>query len=115
MYSATVTCSILAPELNGKRQEILMDAVPNVRRMAVLAELTSTPAGALQILQNAARARGVELMVFTAGARDEIAPAIDNAKTSGAGALNVLTAPLFFLQSAYHHRASRGATIASNI
>jgi putative tryptophan/tyrosine transport system substrate-binding protein len=87
--------SILAPELNGKRQEILMDAVPNVRRMAVLAELTSTPAGALQILQNAARARGVELMVFTAGARDEIAPAIDNAKTSGAGALNVLTAPLF--------------------
>ena len=72
-----------------------MDAVPNVRRMAVLAELTSTPAGALQILQNAARARGVELMVFTAGARDEIAPAIDNAKTSGAGALNVLTAPLF--------------------
>jgi len=34
-------------------------------------------------------------MVFTAGARDEIAPAIDNAKTSGAGALNVLTAPLF--------------------
>ena len=87
--------SILAPELNGKRQEILMDAVPNVRRMAVLAELTSTPAGALQILQNAARARGVELTVFTAGARDEIAPAIDNAKTSGAGALNVLTAPLF--------------------
>ena len=30
--------SILASELNGKRQEILMQAVPDARRMAVLAD-----------------------------------------------------------------------------
>ena len=30
--------SILATELDGKRQEILIDAVPGIRRMAALAE-----------------------------------------------------------------------------
>ncbi len=87
--------SILAPELNGKRQEILMEAVPGVRRMAALSDPTFTPAGQVQTLQNAARARGVELMIFTAAAPDEIFPAIDKAKMSGAAALNVLSAPLF--------------------
>jgi putative ABC transport system substrate-binding protein len=87
--------SILAPELNGKRQEILMEAVPGARRMAALSDPTFTPAGQVQTLQNAARARGVELMIFTAAAPDEIFPAIDKAKTSGAAALNVLSAPLF--------------------
>ncbi len=63
--------------------------------MAALSDPTSTPAGQLQTLQNGARARGVELMVFTAGAPDEISPAIDKAKAWGATALNVLSSPLF--------------------
>jgi putative ABC transport system substrate-binding protein len=87
--------SILSPELNGKRQEILMEAVPGARRMAALADATAAPEAQLQTLLNDARARGVELMVVTASAPDEIAPAIDKAKTSGAAALNVLAAPLF--------------------
>jgi hypothetical protein len=36
-----------------------------------------------------------ELVIFTAGTPEEIAPAMDKAKASGATALNVLTAPLF--------------------
>ena len=87
--------SILSAELDGKRQEILMEAVPSVQRMAALADLGASPAGQLQTLQNAARARNVELMVFTPAAPDEIVPAIDEAKRGGAGALNVLAAPLF--------------------
>jgi putative tryptophan/tyrosine transport system substrate-binding protein len=83
------------PGLNGKRQEILMDAVPGARRMAVLADPALTPVVELQELQNAARARSVELSVFTAGVPDQIAPAIDKAKASGATALNVLTAAVF--------------------
>ena len=83
------------PGLNGKRQEILMDAVPGARRMAVLADPALTPVVELQELQNAARARSVELAVFTVGAPDQIAPAIDKVKASGATALNVLTAALF--------------------
>ena len=87
--------SILAPELNGKRLEILMEAVPAARRIAVLAEPATTRAEELKALQNAARTHGVELVVVTAGTTDQIAPAIDKAKASGAAALNVLTAPMF--------------------
>ena len=38
----TTGVSILAPELNGKRQEILMEAVPGARRIAVLADPPGT-------------------------------------------------------------------------
>jgi putative tryptophan/tyrosine transport system substrate-binding protein len=89
----TTGVSILAPELDGKRQEILMEAVPGARRIAVLADAI-IPAH-LQALQNAARARGVEVAVFTAGAPEQIAPTMDKAKEWGATALNVLSAPLF--------------------
>jgi putative tryptophan/tyrosine transport system substrate-binding protein len=81
--------------LDGKRQEILMDAVPGAQRIAVLADPTFTPAVELQELQNAARARSIEVPIFTATAVDQIAPAIAKAKASGANALNVLTAALF--------------------
>ena len=54
-----------------------MEAVPGARRMAALSDPTFTPAGQVQTLQNAARARGVELMIFTAAAPNEIFPAIE--------------------------------------
>jgi putative ABC transport system substrate-binding protein len=91
----TTGVSLLAPELNGKRQEILMEAVPGARRIAVLADPLITEPAHLQALQNAARARGVEVAVFTAGAPEQIAPTMDKAKEWGATALNVLSAPLF--------------------
>ncbi len=91
----TTGVSILAPELNGKRQEILLEAVPGARRIAVLADPTFTHASELQVLENAARARGADLVVFRASAPDQIASAIEKAKASGATALNVLSAPLF--------------------
>ncbi len=87
--------SILGAELNGKRLEILMEAVPGARHIAVLADPNNSPPAELQALQNAARARGVEVAVFTAGTPEQIAPAMDRAKASGATALNVLSAPLF--------------------
>jgi putative ABC transport system substrate-binding protein len=87
--------SVLGAELNGKRLEILMDVVPDARRIAILADPKVTQPVELQALQNAARARGVELVIFTAGAAEQIAPTMDKAKTSGATALNVLAAPLF--------------------
>jgi putative ABC transport system substrate-binding protein len=87
--------SILAHELNGKRLEILMEVVPGARRIAILADTKVTKPAELQALQNAARAREVELVIFTPGVPEQIAPAMDRAKASGATALNVLTAPLF--------------------
>jgi putative ABC transport system substrate-binding protein len=61
----TTGVSILAPELNGKRLEILMEAVPGARRMAALAAPTITPEAELQALQNAARARGTSSRAVT--------------------------------------------------
>ena len=91
----TTGISLLSPELDGKRQDILMEAVPGVRRMAALADSNVTPPRHLQALQDAARARGVELLVLGVARLEEIVPAIDAAKTSGAAAINFLATPMF--------------------
>jgi putative ABC transport system substrate-binding protein len=64
--------------------------------MAALADSNTTGPRQLQALQDAARARGVELSVDRVATPEEIAPAIDAAKTSDATALNVLASPLLF-------------------
>jgi putative tryptophan/tyrosine transport system substrate-binding protein len=92
----TTGISILAPELDGKRQDILMEAVPGARRMAALIDPSVTSPQHLQALQAATRTRGVELLSAVAAKPDEIAPAIDRAKADRAEALNVLATPLFF-------------------
>jgi putative ABC transport system substrate-binding protein len=88
--------SILASELDGKRQEILIEAVPGIRRMAALADPGSTTTAQAQALVDAARVRGVELSIDQITGREQIAPAIDRARASGADALNVLASALLF-------------------
>ena len=87
--------SILATELDGKRQEILMELLPAARHMAALADPATKNEQQIAKLQQAARARGVELSVQEVATVDGIAPAIDAAKASGAEALNVLATALF--------------------
>jgi putative ABC transport system substrate-binding protein len=95
----TTGISLLSPELDGKRQDILMEAVPGARRIAALADSRITPMRHLETLQEAARSHSVELSVYGVTKFEEIVPAIDNAKASGADALNVLATPLFFANS----------------
>jgi putative ABC transport system substrate-binding protein len=85
--------SLLATELDGKRQEILAEALPGAQRMAALADATGTSSQQLKALQDAARTRGVELVIYRAAKAGEIAGAIDKAKSSDAAALNVLASP----------------------
>jgi putative tryptophan/tyrosine transport system substrate-binding protein len=92
----TTGVSVLAPELDGKRQEILIEAVPELRRMAIIADSKTTRSPQLQVLQDAARARGVEVSIHQVASAEEIPAAIDAAKASGAAALNVLSSPLFY-------------------
>ena len=92
----TTGVSIFATELDGKRQEILIEAVPGLRRMAALADSNTNAPRQLQALQDAARARGVELSIYEVAKSNEIAAAIDAAKKADAAALNVLASPLFF-------------------
>jgi putative tryptophan/tyrosine transport system substrate-binding protein len=84
-------------ELDGKRQEILIEAVPGLRQMAVLAHIDQARnAAKLDVLQAAARAHNVELSIYRVTKPEEIAAAIDNAQASGATALNILASPLFY-------------------
>jgi putative tryptophan/tyrosine transport system substrate-binding protein len=53
----TTGISILATELDGKRQEILLEVVPGVRHFAALADANVTLPQQLQALREAARAR----------------------------------------------------------
>ncbi len=92
----TTGVSLLATELDGKRQEILIEAVPSLGRLAALADTNTTAPSRLEALQVAARAHGVTLSIHGVTKPDEIATAIDAAKKSEAGALNVLASPLLF-------------------
>jgi ABC transporter substrate binding protein len=87
---------LLAPELDGKRQDILMEAAPGALRIAALADPAISTPQHLEALQEAVRARGVELTIFSARTPEEIVPAMNGAKAAGAAALNVLATPLFF-------------------
>jgi putative ABC transport system substrate-binding protein len=92
----TTGFSILATELDGKRLEILMETVPGARKMAVLTDGRTTLPQQLEMLQEAARTRGIDLLVCQAAKPEEIAGAIEAAKNSGTEALNVLSSGLLF-------------------
>ena len=91
----TTGLSILATELDGKRQEILIEVVLGIHRMAVLAD-PNTASLHIQALDEAARARGIELSVYRAARAEEILAAIDAAKASGAAAINILSSAYFW-------------------
>jgi putative tryptophan/tyrosine transport system substrate-binding protein len=93
----TTGINLLSPDLDGKRGDMLMDAVPGLRHIAMLADPNVDKPPHLQALMESAKARGVELLIFSAGTPGEILPALDAAKSSGAGAINVLATELFYV------------------
>jgi ABC-type uncharacterized transport system substrate-binding protein len=95
----TTGISLLSPELDGKRQDLLIEAVPSTKRIAALVDVIRTSRLHVGKLQDAAAARGVEVAVFDAGTHDDVIPAIDAAKKSGVGALNFLASPLFTINA----------------
>ncbi len=93
----TTGVSLFSHELDGKRLEILAEAVPGLRQMAALADSNTTASPQLQVLQEAARARNIELSIHRIARAEEIEAAIDAAKASGAAALNVLLSPTLYV------------------
>jgi putative ABC transport system substrate-binding protein len=86
-------------ELNVKRLELLKGAVPDVSRVAVLANPTS-PATArrLKDLEDAARVLRVKLHVLEARERQDIDAAFTAMARERAEALLVMTDPMFLVQ-----------------
>ena len=68
----TTGISIFAPELDGKRQDILIEAVPGIRRMAALADTSLLTEAKARALQEAARAHNVELSIYRITRAEEI-------------------------------------------
>ena len=89
--------SLMSPELDGKRQDILIEAVPGVRRIAVLADSNVATLQHLQALEDSARTHGAELLVVRAANANDLVPAMNDATTRGATALNVLSSPMLHL------------------
>jgi putative ABC transport system substrate-binding protein len=91
----TTGVNILAREADGKRQDILIEAVPGLRLLPVLSDGNNTEAQ-LHALQEAARAHNVGLSIYHIARGEELAAAIDRAQASGSRALSILSSPLFY-------------------
>ena len=90
----TTGISIFATELDSMRQDILIEAVPGIRRMAALAETRWLTEEKARALQEAAREKNVELSIYRITRAEEIVATVDKAHASGATALNVLASPM---------------------
>jgi putative ABC transport system substrate-binding protein len=87
--------SLLSPELDGKRQDLIIESVPGMKRLAAFGETSVTPPQHIQVLKDAASAHKVELLFFGLSKSREVVPALNAAKVAGAEAVNFLASPLF--------------------
>jgi len=88
--------SIMGPELNPKRLELLSDLVPQARVIALLVNPNSAAAEpTIRGVQEAARAKGLQLLILKAGTESEIDDAFATLIERHAGALLIGADPFF--------------------
>jgi ABC-type uncharacterized transport system substrate-binding protein len=77
----------LAPELSGKRLELLKEVIPKLSRVALLTPGFPAFRTSIKETEVAARALGLQLQILQAREADELEDAFDAAKKQRAGAL----------------------------
>jgi putative ABC transport system substrate-binding protein len=87
--------NIFANELNGKRQELLLELLPGMKRLAIFADPLTAPPDQVEILRKAAAAKGIDATAWQIATAVELAPAIEAARTQGMDGVNALASPLF--------------------
>jgi ABC-type uncharacterized transport system substrate-binding protein len=90
--------SIMTPDLNGKRLELLKEAFPKVARVAFLWTGTSRGNQALTDMEAAAKALGLKLQSLPVRSLDDFDSAFARAKREGAQALITIPSPLINTQ-----------------
>ena len=90
----TTGVAIFAFQLDVKRLELLHEALPEARRIGILADREQVPT--LSALNAAARDFGVEISPFTARSQEEIIHAIDAMRATAVDAVNVLASPILY-------------------
>jgi len=103
--------SLQNAEITGKRLEILRDATPGLRRVAVLFDV-GNPSNipVMSEFQAAARTLGLEVIVLEHRRADEIAPAFESLK-GRAQAICVLGGPLAVANRSQIHTLAMGARL----
>jgi ABC-type uncharacterized transport system substrate-binding protein len=96
----TTGISILSPELNAKRLEMLKEVSPGIARVAVLWD-PATGRAQLTAMEVVSRSLGVELIILEVRSPDDLDGAFMTARKGRAGAVNVLASPLL---ASYSHR-----------
>ena len=89
----TTGISILAPELNAKRLQLLKEMSPGIARVAVLWD-PATGAAQLKAMEGVSRSLGVQLLILEVRGPNDLDGAFTTARNERAGAVNVLASPL---------------------
>ena len=89
----TTGISILAPELNAKRLQLLKEMSPGIARVAVLWD-PATGAAQLKAMEGVSQSLGVQLLILEVRGPNDLDGAFTTARNGRAGAVNVLASPL---------------------
>jgi len=92
----TTGISILAAELDGKRQEVLMELLPKAKKFAVLADARLITTAHRQTLEEGAQSSGASLSFRLVAKPEDVEPALEAMKADGVAAVNMLASPLLF-------------------
>ena len=88
--------SLLVPELDVKKLEVLKEIVPSGRRLGLVSDPATSRSAGLQAIADSARALGVELQTVEVGSPTEFPAAFASLRDWGAEGVNVLSSPLLF-------------------
>src|SRR5258708_30407397 len=86
--------SFLNTELAAKRIEVLKDALPRLRRVAMLNDLRGA-LSSVPVTQNAAKSLGLQAQRIDVRDGNDLERGFDEARRGGADAVDVLASPLF--------------------
>jgi putative tryptophan/tyrosine transport system substrate-binding protein len=86
---------MLAPELDGKRVDLLHQTAPLARRIAALARSERLEAASLAEMEKAAAQSGLEFLTFYAAAPEEFPSAFAKMRKAGIEALAIASVPEF--------------------
>jgi putative ABC transport system substrate-binding protein len=90
----TTGVAIFAFQLDVKRLELLHEALPEARRIGILADREQVPT--LSALNASAHDFGIEISPFTARSQKEIIHAIDAMRATAVDAVNILASPILW-------------------
>ena len=110
----TTGVNFLAVDLDGKRQDLLIEAVPGLRRLAALINVNNT-AAKLEALQEAARAKNVELSIYRIATGEEIATGHRHGARIGRYGAQRLGSAMLLRQSSAHYGPRRRAAPADDV